>query len=154
MSPDVADAWTAGYKGQKTTITFIDDFSSASKFGGNLTGTSQVLRHGEWTRLEGSMIAPLATIKSKEFRSSTSVSLATGLNVLFANPRSREVDCMTGEILGPWKATAATVGLTEFPAGTYNYDWKTDKSWADTCRVFEITLDDGSFLQATVHFIK
>lgn len=82
MSPDVADAWTAGYKGQKTTITFIDDFSSASKFGGNLTGTSQVLRHGEWTRLEGSMIAPLATIKSKEFRSSTSVSLATGLNVL------------------------------------------------------------------------
>ena len=28
------------------------------------------------------MIAPLATIKSKEFRSSTSVSLATGLNVL------------------------------------------------------------------------
>jgi hypothetical protein len=79
---------------------------------------------------------------------------ATGLDVLFANPRSREVDCMTGEILGPWKATAATVGLTEFPAGTYNYDWKTDKSWADTCRVFEITLDDGSFLQATVHFIK
>ena len=79
---------------------------------------------------------------------------ATGLDVLFADPRSREVDCSTGEPLGPWNATAATVGLTEFPAGTYSYDWKTDKSWADTCRVFEITLDDGSFLQATVHFTK
>lgn len=82
MSPEVADAWTAGYKGQKTTITFIDDFSSASKFGGKLGSASQVLRHGEWTRLEGSMIAPLATIRSKEFRSGTSVSLAAGLNIL------------------------------------------------------------------------
>jgi subtilisin family serine protease len=82
MSPDVADAWTAGYKGQKTTITFVDDFSSTSKFGGNLGNGSQVLRHGEWTRLEGSMIAPLATIRSKDYRSGTTVSLATGLNIL------------------------------------------------------------------------
>ena len=82
MSPEVADAWTAGYKGQKTTITFIDDFSSSSKFGGNLGNGSQVLRHGEWTRLEGGMIAPLATIRSKDYRSGTTVSLATGLNIL------------------------------------------------------------------------
>lgn len=82
MSPEVADAWTKGYKGQKTTITFIDDFSSSSKFGGNLGNGSQILRHGEWTRLEGSMIAPLATIKSKDYNSSGGVTLYTGLNVL------------------------------------------------------------------------
>ena len=79
---------------------------------------------------------------------------ATGLDVLFANPRSRQVSCATGAPLGPWEATSATVGLTEFPAGTYTYDWKTDKAWADTCRVFELTLDDGSYWTANVHFIK
>jgi predicted extracellular nuclease len=79
---------------------------------------------------------------------------ATGLDVLFANPRSRQVSCATGAPLGDWEATAVTVGLTEFPAGTYTYDWKTDKAWADTCRVFELTLDDGSYWTANVHFIK
>jgi hypothetical protein len=26
--------------------------------------------------------------------------------------------------------------------------------WAETCRVFELTLDDGSYRTANVHFIK
>jgi predicted extracellular nuclease len=79
---------------------------------------------------------------------------ATGLDVLFASPRSREVTCATGAPEGGWDPTAATDGLTEFPAGTYTYDWKTDRGWADTCRVFELTLDDGSYWTATIHFIK
>jgi subtilisin family serine protease len=82
MSPDIADAWTQGYKGQKVTITIVDDFTSSSKFGGNLGTGALVQRHGEWTRLETSLVAPLATIKSKSFYSGTAVSLATGLNVL------------------------------------------------------------------------
>lgn len=82
MSPDVADAWTKGYKGQKTTITVVDDFTSGSKFGGNLGTGSLVQRHGEWTRLEASMIAPLATMKSQSFYSGTTVNLAAGLNIL------------------------------------------------------------------------
>lgn len=82
MSPDIADAWTMGYKGQKTTITIVDDFTSGSKFTGNLgTGTLRY-RHGEWTRLEASMVAPLATIRSRSFYTGTTVPLATGLNVL------------------------------------------------------------------------
>ena len=82
MSPDIADAWTKGYKGQKTTITIVDDFTSGSKFTGNLGTGSLLYRHGEWTRLEASMIAPLATIKSQSFYSGTTVPLASGLNVL------------------------------------------------------------------------
>lgn len=82
MSPDVADAWAKGYKGQRTTITFVDDFTSGSRFTGNLGTGSLLLRHGEWTRLEGSMIAPLATLKSQSFYSGTTVNLASGLNVL------------------------------------------------------------------------
>lgn len=82
MSPEVADAWKKGYKGKRATITFIDDFTSRSKYYGNLGPGTQYLRHGEWTRLEGSLIAPEATIKSKDFNSGTKVLLATGLNVL------------------------------------------------------------------------
>src|SRR3569833_2171594 len=34
MSPDVGAAWAAGYKGQGTTVTVVDDFTSSSKFSG------------------------------------------------------------------------------------------------------------------------
>ena len=78
---------------------------------------------------------------------------ASGLAVLFENPRSREVDCSTGEPLGSWTPTQATVGLTyNVVTGVYTYDWKTEKSWAGTCRTFELTLDDGSYWTAFVHF--
>jgi len=82
MSPDIGDAWTQGYKGQRTTITVVDDFSSGNRFTGNLGTGSLLYRHGEWTRLEVSMIAPLATIRSQSFYSGTTVNLAAGLNVL------------------------------------------------------------------------
>ncbi|TPK44152.1 peptidase S8 and S53 subtilisin kexin sedolisin [Mesorhizobium sp. B2-5-4] len=82
MSPDVGAAWSAGYKGQGVTITIVDDFSSTSKFSGNFGIGTQTQRHGEWTREEASMVAPLATIRSKDFSTSSSVALSPGLNVL------------------------------------------------------------------------
>jgi subtilisin family serine protease len=82
MSPEIGDAWRSGYKGQGVTITFVDDFNSASKFGGDFGTGKQVLRHGEWTRLEGSLIAPSAAIVSQDFTSGRAVALARGLNVI------------------------------------------------------------------------
>ncbi|WP_245488928.1 S8 family serine peptidase [Mesorhizobium sp. M7D.F.Ca.US.004.03.1.1] len=82
MSPDVGAAWRAGYKGKGVTITIVDDFSSTSRFSGNFGVGVQTQRHGEWTREEASMIAPLATIRSKDFSTASSVTLAPGLNVL------------------------------------------------------------------------
>jgi subtilisin family serine protease len=82
MSPEIGDAWKAGFKGQGTTITFVDDFKSASTFGGNFGPGYQVLRHGEWTRLEASLIAPSAAIVSQDFNAGTAVPLARGLNVI------------------------------------------------------------------------
>ncbi|TJW15479.1 MAG: peptidase S8 and S53 subtilisin kexin sedolisin [Mesorhizobium sp.] len=82
MSPDVGAAWAAGYKGKGATITVVDDFSSSSRFSGNFGVGVQYQRHGEWTREEASMIAPSATIKSKDFSTSSAVRLARGLNVL------------------------------------------------------------------------
>ncbi|PBB82681.1 MULTISPECIES: S8/S53 family peptidase [unclassified Mesorhizobium] len=82
MSPDVGAAWAAGYKGKGVTITIIDDFSSSSRFSGNFGLGTQYQRHGEWTREEASMIAPAATIRSKDFSTGSAVPLASGRNVL------------------------------------------------------------------------
>lgn len=87
MHTDIGNAWSQGYKGQGTTIIDVDDFSSTSKFSGNFSGTTQNQRHGEWTRLEMSLIAPSATITSIDFNNSKSaVPLSkTGLNVINAS---------------------------------------------------------------------
>lgn len=83
MSPDVGRAWAAGFKGQYTTITVIDQFLSGTRFGGNL-GTGQTIRrHGEWTSLEAAMVAPMARVATQDFSRTTAVTLATtGLNTL------------------------------------------------------------------------
>ncbi|MGX5826945.1 S8 family serine peptidase [Mesorhizobium sp. 43Arga] len=82
MSPDVGAAWAAGYRGKGVTITIVDDFSSTSRFSGNFGVGVQTQRHGEWTREEAGMIAPLASIRSKDFSTGSAVGLAPGLNVL------------------------------------------------------------------------
>lgn len=86
MSPDVQSAWNAGYKGQGTTISVVDDFSSGNKYYGSYTGTTLLQRHGEWTRMEAGLIAPSATTQAVDFYSATKLPLAsTGLNVVNAS---------------------------------------------------------------------
>ena len=83
MSPEVGEAWKAGYKGQGVTIMVVDDFKSRSFITGSLTtGITERLRHGEWTRKEANMIAPAATMRAQDFNSGTTVPLNSGLNVL------------------------------------------------------------------------
>ena len=82
MSPEVADAWKQGYKGSGVTVTVVDDFRSNQGLYGNLGQGTQLLRHGEWTLKEASMIAPSATMRAHDFNSGTSVGLSRSLNVL------------------------------------------------------------------------
>lgn len=82
MHTDVAAAWAQGYKGQKVSITVIDDFGSASRFGGRLDGQTRQLRHGEWTALESSLLAPGASMFRHDFGSTNAVALKPGLDVL------------------------------------------------------------------------
>ncbi len=82
MSPEVGDAWKQGFKGQNVTITVVDDFSSGNRIYGNLGTGTLYLQHGEWTRLEASMVAPSATMRAQSFYSGTTVPLNSGLNVL------------------------------------------------------------------------
>lgn len=82
MSPEIKDAWAKGYKGQRTTVTVIDDFRSNSAFDGNLGDGLRYLRHGEWTFKEIGMLAPSATLKQDDYSTAQQVRLSTGLNVL------------------------------------------------------------------------
>jgi hypothetical protein len=82
MSPELTDAWSAGFKGQGVTITVVDNFTRGGGFSGNLGDGSASLRHGEWTLKEASMIAPSASMKAHDFYSNNAVPLAQGLNVL------------------------------------------------------------------------
>lgn len=82
MSTDVQGAWASGFLGQGTTMTFVDDFSSANRLFGNLGNGIQRKRHGEWTSLEGSMIAPKATIARDDFYTEQAINLASGFNVV------------------------------------------------------------------------
>jgi subtilisin family serine protease len=82
MNAEVGQAWKQGYRGQGTTITVIDDFQSRSGLYGNLSGSVQVGRHGNWTHKEASMIAPYATMRAIDFSNTRAVPLNRGLNIL------------------------------------------------------------------------
>jgi subtilisin family serine protease len=83
MSSDLQAAWTAGYKGQGTTITFVDEFSGSDPFSGNWGTGAKTQLHGYWTTQETALVASLATIATHDFNLGTTVALApTGLNVL------------------------------------------------------------------------
>lgn len=83
MSPEIATAWQQGFRGQNTALSIVDDFTSGSRFGGNLGTGAQVLRHGEWVQLQAGMIAPSVSVFTQDFTSTRSVGLVQNrLNTL------------------------------------------------------------------------
>jgi subtilisin family serine protease len=85
MSSDVKGAWSQGYKGQGTTITVIDDYTSNTRFSGNFGTGTKTQRHGDFTLLEASMVAPSATMRAMDFGNTGRVGLSKGLNILNAS---------------------------------------------------------------------
>lgn len=71
------------------------------------------------------------------------------------SPASTDMACDSG---APTNETEQTVsaggsGLSYDPATqVYTYVWKTQKSWADTCRLLSVTLTDGSVHLANFRF--
>jgi len=83
MSPDVQTAWNSGYKGQGTTITIVDEFSTGA-LQGNLTASSEKRTHGGWTSLQAQMIAPESTVQQIDFNAAATrgYGLGSGLNIV------------------------------------------------------------------------
>jgi hypothetical protein len=69
-----------------------------------------------------------------------------GLNIFAANnPYSISFNCATNDP-GVDVTETLTAGGSSLSYGpdTYNYVWKTESSWAGTCRQLVVTLNDGS----------
>lgn len=79
-----------------------------------------------------------------------------GLNVLASgSPTSQQVACSLSSNTSTVTetVTAGKSGLSYDPATqTYSYVWKTEKSWASSCRNLTITFSDGSLQPQTVLF--
>lgn len=79
-----------------------------------------------------------------------------GLDILApGSPTSQEFRCESGAVLDPiaTTSTAGNSGLSyDGATQTYTYVWKTNKSWAKTCREFVVTLVDGTTHTARFRF--
>ena len=71
-----------------------------------------------------------------------------GLDVLLGGaPLSAAIGCTSG-VVSTVEDVAAAPGSTPFAydplTGFYQFNWKTDRSWAGTCRRLQLKLDDGT----------
>jgi predicted extracellular nuclease len=81
-----------------------------------------------------------------------------GLSIFAAgSPSSQALVCQTGTATDIIEetVTAGSSGLSYDPAtDTYTYVWKTNKSWANSCRQLTVALNDGTTHQANFNFTK
>jgi hypothetical protein len=78
-----------------------------------------------------------------------------GLDVFEAGyPASQLVACAGGTPQDDVESTSSTGSGLSYHAGsgTYQYNWKTQKSWAGQCRTLILKFDDGQELKASFRF--
>jgi len=72
-------------------------------------------------------------------------------------PKSQAIPCDSAALLaGIEETVTAGASSLSYDAGTarYTYVWKTDKTWAGTCRQFVVKFNDLIYQRATFKFIK
>jgi hypothetical protein len=81
-----------------------------------------------------------------------------GLNIFAVNfPQSQRVACDTQLPIDPVEqtSTAGSSSLSyDAATGIYTYVWKTDKSWANTCRLVSVKFTDGQTYTLNFTFTK
>lgn len=78
-----------------------------------------------------------------------------GLDILSAGyPKSEAIVCNSGsQVNGIEETSTNPAGLNYDPANDqYTYIWKTESSWANTCRQLVLLLDDGTYHRADFKF--
>lgn len=83
MHEEVKAAWSAGYRGQGTTITVVDGYSGRT-LSGKLQDKVETRSHGGWTSWQAQLIAPQAAARSLDYNTAedSSFGLAGGLNII------------------------------------------------------------------------
>ena len=68
-------------------------------------------------------------------------------------PKSVQINCTTGAPIGAMTPTNSGSGFV-WDGEKYQYDWKTVKNWAGTCRQLIVVLDDATVHTASFSFVK
>jgi hypothetical protein len=87
-----------------------------------------------------------------------SLGAAEGLDIFATNyPVSVKINC-TGTVVLDDVEQTVTAGASSFSydatTGVYTYVWKTDKTWAGTCRQLQLRLKDGAMKYANFQLMK
>jgi hypothetical protein len=78
-----------------------------------------------------------------------------GLDIFVAGyPTSAQVTCgsMAEDAIGETLTAGSSSLSYNASSDQYTYVWKTEKSWAGTCRTLVVKLDDGTFHWANFKF--
>lgn len=81
MDPGIQGAWSYTL-GENVSITVVDDFSSRTRFFGNVGDGLSRARHGEWVYEFATRVAPGASIYTDDVYSDGPVTLQSGSNVI------------------------------------------------------------------------
>ena len=81
-----------------------------------------------------------------------SVAEYSGLNILSGTPTSVAVTCGSGPESTMLTSTSVLPAGLSAQGYSYTYMWRTDASWAGTCRKFTMRLSDGSIHEAMFRF--
>ena len=70
-------------------------------------------------------------------------------------PSSQSITCGNTAVASPIEQTVTAGGSSlSYDGSQYIYVWKTDKSWANSCRTLTVKLADGTVHQANFFFTK
>jgi uncharacterized repeat protein (TIGR01451 family) len=77
-----------------------------------------------------------------------------GLDIFAAgSPASQPINCSSTAPISDLEGTETSGGSSlSYSPDQYHYNWKTEKSWAGTCRALVVTLNDGSTHTALFKF--
>jgi len=166
VSPNASDALsgvaTTGCRpvvtssvGPKTVLCFASD--SAANFA---EGTADYIVAWPFTGFVGLNAAPALNHAKTGGSMQVKFSLGgnRGLAILAAgSPSSQPISCGTSApVVTALMAPTGAASSLSYNARTdaYTYDWKTDKSWAGTCRQLSMKLVDGTEHAANFQFTK
>ena len=129
-----ASAWASGFP------THTNDYN----FVGFMSGTKD---YPKVNKVQANQVVAV-DMKIKGVPQGVTDILASG------EPTSQRVNCDTLSPVGSAVATLSPKnnGLEHEGKNKFEYEWRTDKSWKNTCRVFNVQLKDGSRQKALFKF--
>jgi hypothetical protein len=142
---------TAGAVNTAAVGTYTLTYAATDPSGNTATATRTVVVIYRFTGFF-SPVANLPTFNSVKAGQTIPIKFSLngnrGLGVMAAGfPASQPINCDSNAPLSDLEGTDAAGGNTltyDAASDKYQYNWKTEKSWANTCRLLNVKLNDGT----------